>query len=267
MRIIAILTVRNEARVLDRCLRHLAGQGIETCVVDNDSTDGSREIAAAYLGRGVMRLERLPYPGSFELATILRNEERLASEIEADWFIHHDADEIREAPEPHANLAAGIAAADQAGYNAVHFDEFVFLPTADAEEAYEGTDYVARMEHYYFFEPGPLRRLNAWKHLPGIVPNLADTGGHRVAFEGLRAFPIPFVMRHYIALSRAHVIEKYSRPYSPTEVQGGWHGERARFDPARLRLPQRSRLKRKAPGIPWDRSEPWLRHEFFGEST
>src|SRR5688572_20798395 len=245
MRIVALLTVRNEARILDRCLRHLAEQGIETCVVDNDSTDESRAIADSHLGRGVIRVERLPYPGSFELATILQNEERLAREIPADWFMHHDADEIREAPKPFRSLAEGIAAADRAGATAVHFDEFVFLPSDD-QESYEGTDYVARMEHYYFFEPAPLRRVNAWKRLPGVTPDLTTSGGHDVAFRSRRVFPTPFVMRHYIALSRAHAVVKYSRRYSAAEVEErGWHGARARFDASRLRFPSRERLKRK----------------------
>ena len=254
--------------MLDRSLRHLAEQGIETCLIDNDSTDESRAIAESYRGHGVARIERLPYPGAFELATILRNEERLAAEISADWFIHHDADEIREAPAPYRTLAEGLAAADRAGFNAVHFDEFVFLPT-DADESYEGKDFVAQMEHYYFFEPGPLRRLNAWKRLPGVVPDLTASGGHTVTFPGRNVFPTPFVMRHYIALSRAHLIEKYgSRTYSAEEVSlRKWHGPRAAFDPAHLRLPSRDRLKRKRVGVDWDRSEPWLRHEFFGDET
>jgi glycosyltransferase involved in cell wall biosynthesis len=266
VRIVALLTVRNEARVLDRCLRHLADQGIEICVVDNDSVDDSRSIAESFRGHGVIRVERLPYPGSFELATILRNEERLAAEIDADWFIHHDADEIREAPEPFPSLAAGLAEVDRQGFNAVHFDEFVFLPSGD-DESYEGTDFVARMEHYYFFEPGPLRRVNAWKRIPGVTPNLTDSGGHSVEFPGRKVFPTPFVMRHYIALSRAHVVAKYgSRVYSNAEVvERKWHGPRAAFDPSRVRLPPRTRLKRKDPGRPWDRSDPWLRHEFFGD--
>lgn len=44
------------------------------------------------------------YEGKFELTKICKNEERLASEIDADWFIHHDADEIRQAPAPYQTL-------------------------------------------------------------------------------------------------------------------------------------------------------------------
>lgn len=44
------------------------------------------------------------------------NEEKLAAEINADWFIHHDADEIREAPSPYKTLKEGIEDADRQGY-------------------------------------------------------------------------------------------------------------------------------------------------------
>jgi hypothetical protein len=76
-----------------------------------------------------------------------------------------DADEIREAPPPYSTLREGLEGADREGFNAVNFDEFVFLPTSE-EESFEGTDYVASMEYYYFFEPRPLRQVKAWKKVP-----------------------------------------------------------------------------------------------------
>ncbi|MCT7967819.1 glycosyltransferase family 2 protein [Laspinema sp. D1] len=101
MRVVALLTVRNEERYLGRCLEHLYSQGIEICLIDNGSTDKTLDIAQSFLGRGVFRIEHFPFKGCFELEKILLNEEKLAVEIDADWFIHHDADEIREAPSPY----------------------------------------------------------------------------------------------------------------------------------------------------------------------
>jgi hypothetical protein len=242
VRIVALLTVRNEERFLHRCLDHLLSQGVEVCVVDNDSTDRTLEIARAFFGRGVFRIERAPYRRIYAWPELLRHKERLAMEIDADWFLHQDADEIREAPPPYSALREGLEGADREGFNAVNFDEFVFLPTSE-EESFEGTDYVASMEYYYFFEPRPLRQVKAWKKVPGVAVCLAESGGHSADFPGRRIFPSPFVLRHYIALSRAHAIAKYAgRVYAAAAVERGWHKLRATFAPERLRFPPRERL-------------------------
>lgn len=266
LRIVALLAVRNEGLYLARCLEHLHGQGIETCVIDNGSTDDSLEIAKSFIGRGVIRIENLPYPGYFDLQAQLSAKQKIASEIDADWFMHYDADEIREAPAPYHTLKEGIEAADLTGYNAINFDEFVFLPSSEAE-AYEGTDYVATMRYYYFFEPSTLRQIKAWKKTPKMT-GLVESGGHGVDFEGRRIFPVNFIMRHYIVLSAAHAIAKYTkeRVYSRQEVEKkGWHWPRATFTPEKLKLPERSLLKCIDSGV-WDTSQPWNMHTFLGQT-
>ncbi len=160
MRVVALLAIRNEELFLERCLEHLYQQGILTCIIDNGSSDASVAIAQSFIGRGVCRIENLPYNDCFDLPEILKCKERLTKEIDADWFMHCDADEVREAAHPYRTLLEGIEDADRQGFNAINFDEFVFLPT-DENQSFEGNDYVAEMHHYYFFEPYPLRRLNA----------------------------------------------------------------------------------------------------------
>lgn len=263
MRVVALLAVRNEALCLERCLAHLHAQGVETCVIDNESTDATQAIARSFLGRGVFRIDHLPYKGFFDLVEQLQCKERLAREIDADWFLHVDADEIREAPTRWRTLAEAIGAVDAQGCNAINFDEFVFLPTSDSD-AFEGTDYVERMRYYYFFEPDALRRINAWKRQAQPV-ELTSSGGHRVQFEGRRIFPENFILRHYIVLSRGHAIAKYGRDrvYSSAEIdERGWHGARPRFDPGMLKFPDKALLKRVDRGL-WDKSDPWRTHSFM----
>ncbi len=202
MRVAALLAIRNEELYLSRCLEHLFNQGIETCVIDNGSTDRSLEIAKSYLDKGVFRIEHLPFKGVYEWCEILRKKEQLSSEIDADWFIHYDADEIREAPLPYKTLLEGIEEVDRQGYNAIDFDEFVFLPTSD-DESYEGTDYVKTMQYYYIFQPWPLHQVKAWKKTE-VPINLTNSGGHRVEFKGREIFPDLFIFWHYILLSKAH---------------------------------------------------------------
>ncbi len=263
-RVVALIAVRNEELYLERCLRHLYEQGVETCIIDNDSTDRSREIAESFLGRGVFRIERLPYNGCFELEEQLEFKEKLAQEIDADWFIHQDADEIREAPPPFRTLREGIMHVDREGYNAINFDEFVFVPTDD-NESFEGKDYVAEMRYYYYFQRGnKKRRINAWKKQTCGV-NLARWGGHRIFFEGMRIYPENFIMRHYIALSREHAVRKYcGRVFSLEEVQKkGWHLNRVSVTPEDIRMPAKRLLKEYRGDGVWDRTDPWPDHYFL----
>ncbi len=261
MRIVALLTVRNEELHLARCLKHLQHEGIETCLIDNGSTDRTLEIAQQFIGHGVVRIERIPYTGAFDLEAILKNEERLAQEIDADWFIHHDADEIRQAPSPYSTLREAIAAVDAQGYNAINFDEFVFLPT-QRNEAFEQTDYVQTMRYYYFFEPYPIRRVNAWKKNQAL--NLHRSGGHHVEFADQKIFPSSFILRHYIVLSRAHALRKYAGcVYAKTQLDQGQSLKRAAFSPDKLCFPTKDRLKEISNHQEWDRSDPWKEHEFI----
>ena len=263
-RIVALLAIRNESLYLARCLKHLHEQGIETCVIDNESSDNSREIAEQFLGRGVFRIETHPFPSFYDWTGLLAYKEKLAKEIDADWFIHLDADEIHEAPAPFKSLYEGIMKADQEGYNAINFDEFVFLPTAD-DEVFEGTDYVDKMRYYYFFEPTPLRLVRAWKHR-GEAIDLASAGGHSINLNNRKIYPKNFILRHYIVLSRVQAIAKYGkRIYSRYEVEvKGWHGTRATFREEKLVFPSKHLLKCISTNS-WDRSQPWAKHTFLGD--
>ena len=267
MRVVALLAVRNEERYLERCLEHLYRQEIETCLIDNGSTDRTLEIARSFLDRGVMRIEHLPFTGVFELEPQLLCKERLAAEIEADWFIHHDADEIRQAPKPYATLREGIEAVDYSEYNAIDFDEFVFLPTTN-DESFEGCDYVEEMRYYYYFEPdSPDRyRINAWKKNSKV--DLHSFAGHKIIFPGLRVYPNPFIMRHYIVLIRAHAIEKYERrAFSEHELAKSWFSDQVTFRADALSFPSKDHLKKLGAAGGFDKSEPWKSHPLFSRAV
>ncbi len=267
MRIVALLTVRNEEIYIDRCLRHLIAQGIDVCVIDNESTDGTRDIAQSFLGRGVFRIETQANPGYFDLVAQLRTKERLAREIDADWFIHHDADEIREPISNYTTLHDCIEAIDRAGYNAINFEEFVFIPDSDGTGS-PRYDYVERFRTYYFFRPRLFHHVKAWKK-QGLDLDLVSSGGHDVQFPERRIYPENLILRHYIFLSEEHCIRKYSqeRVYSEREVvERGWHGWRSTFESTRLRIPQASELKVLGKAGQWDRSDPKRHHLFIQDN-
>lgn len=266
MRVVAILAIRNEVRYLQRCLTHLREQNVEVAIIDNQSSDETLEIARQNLGRGVIHLETYPYPGHYDWAGLLRRKEELALSLGADWYIHHDADEIRQAPAPYADLRAGLEAVDASGHNAVDFAEFVFVPTS-AQESFEHTDYMRAMRYYYYFQPRPLNRVNAWKNT-GVKVDLASSGGHQVSFPGRSVFPKKFVLRHYIFLSAEHAREKYEcRVFSKAEVETlGWHGWRAKRPHRALVLPTRSRMKETTRTREWNTSVPFTQHAFVADA-
>ena len=262
LRVVALLTVRNEELYLDRCLRHLISHGIEICVIDNESTDKTAEIGRRYLGKGVLRIETIGFNGTFELEKILENEERLSREIDADWFMHHDADEIREPPAPYKTLLEAIVDVDQRGYNAINFDEFVFIPTLEQSDVVP-SDHVSEMKHYYFFEPVLQRQVKLWKSGLQKV-DLRSSAGHRVKFPGRQIFPRPFILRHYIALSASHWITKYeTRKFSERELVRGWHVTRLHMNKDTIRVLPCKELTKLASDKTWDRSRPHRHHPFL----
>jgi len=264
-RVVAIIAARNEELCIETCIRHLASQGIDVFILDNDSEDKTLDIAKSYLGKGVIGIERQPYLGYFDLAEILLKKEHVAKSIQADWFMHYDTDEIREAPLPYANLREAIFDADQRGYNAINFDEFVFMPGEG--ESFENRDYVKEMTQYYFFEPNIIRHIKAWKKNNFI--NLVDSGGHKIKFRGIKIFPVNFILRHYIILSLKYAAKKYCirNYFKKNVIERGWHGQRATIKADNIILPPQEILKVYKNDRVWDKSDPWRKHYFlhYGE--
>jgi glycosyltransferase involved in cell wall biosynthesis len=262
MKAIAIIAVRNEARYIGRCLRHLAEQDINFVIIDNESTDDTRAEASHFAGHGLVHIETFPYNGFYDWVGLLKRKETIARQLDAEWFMHFDADEIPESPVRGERFMDWILKIDTEGYSAINFDEFVFLPT-NSDENYEGTDYVSEMRKYFFFEPHPQRLVRAWRKAPDI--DLSSSGGHAARFAGCMVYPVNFALRHYIALSEAYLRKKYTheRIYSPAEVAKGWHGWRAVFGQVCVQLPAPCELVDTSTDGGWDRSRPATRHLFI----
>jgi glycosyltransferase involved in cell wall biosynthesis len=266
MRVVALLATYNEERFVEGCLRHLTAQGLETYLIDNGSTDRTVELASAHLGRGLIGIETAPRDGVYAWRPLLERKARLAAELDADWFVHLDADEIRLPPHPGTTLAEALAEADAAGDNAVNFLEFTFVPTREAPD-HDHPDYERTMRSYYHFRPRLPDRLNAWKRQATPV-DLASSGGHIVRFEGLRMHPRPFLMRHYLHLSADHARRKYvERRYDAGEVAGGWHRARAGLRAEDIVLPSAADLKAYTGDHALDASDPWARHPLFARQA
>lgn len=262
MRVIALLATYNEERFIVPCLEHLGRQGVETYLIDNESTDATVRLARPFLGRGLIGIESFPRRGVYRWRGILERKEQLAAELAADWFLHVDADEIRLPPVAGQTLSEALMAADRAGFNAVNFREFTFVPTRQSPD-HDHPDYPCTMRWYYPYKPAGAEQIKAWKKPPGLV-ELAWSGGHRVRFPGLRMCPTFFPMRHYLFLSVAHAVRKYvQRPYAPEELALGWHRARSRLRADDIVLQDEVELRRYVADDRLDPSGPLQRHPLF----
>jgi Glycosyl transferase family 2 len=261
LRVVAILATYNERRFVGPCLDHLHQQGVQTYLIDNCSTDETVEIAERHLGRGLIGIDSLPREeGAFSLVVQMQRKEELVGKLEADWFIHLDADEVRLPPPGWGTLAEALAEVDRQGYNAVNFLEFTFVPTREAPD-HDHPEFHRTLRTYYPFCPSHPHQLKAWKAAAAPQPDLASTGGHRVAFTGLRMHPRSFPMKHYLFLSAGHAIEKYGeRRFDPAEVDRGWHGWRTQVTAGNLHLPRESELRVSRSDRDLDPSAPRRHH-------
>lgn len=262
MRAIAIVAAYNEERFVGGCIEHLHRHGVEAYLLDNDSTDRTVEIAREHLGRGLIGLERVPRGATYAWRGLLERKAELAAEIDADWFLHVDADEIRLPPRPEETLVDALARVERDGANAVDFQELTFVPTQEHPD-HDHPRFRETMRWYYPFSARPHDQVKAWKRQEEPV-DLTSSAGHRVDFPGIRIHAEAFPMLHYQFLSIPHAIEKYvDRAYHAAEVAAGWHVARAALRAEDIRLLPESELRTYAGQGQLDASEPWSRHPLF----
>jgi hypothetical protein len=202
---------------------------------------------------------RLPSDEVYRWTSLLEWKMQWAGEIAADWFIHHDSDEIMHSYRPGETLASAISRVAQTGANVINLDEFVFLPVDH--------DYVPDcagpqpLKHYYFFEPHPLRLNRIWRS--GLGFSMVDSGGHRIGGEKILVAKESLALRHYIVRDQSHASSKYSsRVFDPDELAKGWHFQRHNQPVRRFLLPRAENLKAlKSPEArDFDKSEPKTSH-------
>jgi hypothetical protein len=201
----------------------LQEQGISVHVVDNWSTDGSADIVHDFKLQGY---ERFPADGPspyYSWRLLLQRVEELAYRSDADWCIHHDADEIRRSPRAGESLLDGLERVGREGYSAVNFQVYHFMPVDDL--------YVGNPErHFRCYTVGhpdsQMRQVKAWKRTDCRV-DLSSTGGHFAKFPGMLVSPEFFVLKHYPLRTSAQAERKVIRErvgrYDPAERAMKWH--------------------------------------------
>lgn len=228
-RVIAILTVYNEQDIIFHSVKRLIDNGIDVYIINNWSSDGTAAAVESFLGKGLIGIEYFPHKTStdtYDWTLLLARVEELTHVLKADWFIHHDADEIRESPWPEMSLKEAIQYVDQLGFSAIDHTVLDFHPINN--NFISGSEFK---NHFSFFEfgcrPGHFRQIKAWKNL-GLPITLSETGGHDVNFFGRRVFPYKFLLRHYPVRSQFHgekkiLSERKLRFNSEERKLRGWH--------------------------------------------
>lgn len=224
--VVAIMTAYNEEDIVVPSVRRLTDQGIGVYFIDNWSTDHTYELVKGL--PGLVGVERFPADGPagrYEWRRMLTRVEELAGTIPADWFIHHDVDEVRLSPWPGVSLRDGLARADRAGFNCVDHVVLTFHPVDDG--CPPGTDPGTYFRHYEFGTRADLMvQVKAWKNL-GVPVSLAASGGHEACFPGRRVYPYKFLLKHYPIRSQGHGERKVFADRKPRwdadEKECGWH--------------------------------------------
>ena len=225
-RVVAIVAAYNEEDVIGPSIEKLIDDGVGVYVIDNWSTDRTAEIVRGFEGRGLVGSERFPATPDdrFALRSLLVRATEVAAGLEADWCVHHDADERRLGPWPGLGLRESLWRVDRAGFNAVDFTVANYRPIDNSYEP--GSDFE---EHFRNFEFGDtsdlLVQIKAWKNDRRV--DLVGSAGHQARFANRRVFPYKFLLKHYPIRSQAHGERKIFRERIPRwdrhERVRGWH--------------------------------------------
>lgn len=224
--ICAIMSAYNEEDVIEESIEKLIAQGVDVYLIDNKSTDKTVERARKFLGHGLIDIETMVFYENdkevYNWSGILKKKESLSKDLNYDWFIHTDADEIRYSPWHGTTLRDGINAVDKLGFNLVNFKLFDFKLTkaVDAEASIE-------QELQYYAEAASFnsRQVKAWKKCSEI--DLVTHGGHIAKVENPRLFPVRFILKHYpvrsIEQGTKKILHERLGRFSAAEKEKNWH--------------------------------------------
>jgi glycosyltransferase involved in cell wall biosynthesis len=225
-RVCAIMSAYNEADVIHESIQKLIQQEVDVYLLDNGSTDDTVEIANQFLNKGLIKVERCVFTENgkevYDWTALLKRKEELSRQLDYDWFMHVDADEIRYSPWAHRNLREGIELVDQMGFNLINFRLFNFRLTHEksADQSIEEA-----LTHYSTVEQFNRMQVKAWKKSSGI--DLVSHAGHLALLPQPKIFPIRFIHKHYpvrsIEQGTRKIIKERLARYSTSDRRKGWH--------------------------------------------
>jgi hypothetical protein len=213
VKLIMTLLVRDEADVVDAQLAYHLHAGVDSVIAtDNASSDGTIEILERYERAGLLRLEREPADDMRQAEWVTRMARLAATEHDADWVVHADADEFWW---PRGGSLKDVLATVPARYGVVRGCWRHFVPRPD-----DGSFFAERMIVRLATPAHPGAKETIF-HAHQKVAHRAhpeveiDAGNHNAAgpgLEPLRAWH-PLEVMHFSFRSAAQLERK---------ARGGW---------------------------------------------
>ncbi len=227
-KVLAIIHCYNEKDIIGETVDHLLHQGLDVCVIDNCSADGTYELLLEkYKNNKRVYIRRSEnYDNKYKWSLLLKITENITHEFRNfyDWFMHCDADEIRYSPYSEITLQEMISFVDFLGYNAIDFTVIDFRFTDEDENT--NSNYVNNLTYFEFCKrPGCFQQIKCWKYAHDI--NLANSGGHEAYFNNRKIYPIKFLIKHYALRNKEQAYKKIfldrMNRLDEEERKKGWH--------------------------------------------
>jgi hypothetical protein len=183
MRLVAVSIVKNEADIIEAFVRHSLAWVDRHLVFDHDSTDGTREILQALRAEG-LRVELFTDDalGNLQQARSNHLVRHAATEVQADWILPLDADEILTGPgRPELEKYLAALPPDQPA----SLPLLNYYPTAEDDPAEANP--VLRLRHCQR-TPSVTRKVVIPRAL-ALDPGVAAGKGSHVLLRGDSALP------------------------------------------------------------------------------
>lgn len=206
MKIVLTLLVRDEADIVDSCIRYHLERGVDLVLAtDHRSVDGTTDILRRYERDGALRLLREDGETLEQAAWVTRMARLAATEHGADWVINCDADEFWW---PRRGTIREILAAVPGRYGAVRglWRHFVLRP--DGDGAFHERMTVRRRPSDDFADPYHAGLKVAHRASPDVV---VSKGNHDAEGPGLLLLRewFPFEVLHFPIRTAAQLERKY----------------------------------------------------------
>ena len=139
MRLVMTLLCRDEVDIIANTIRFHLDHGVDHLIItDNGSVDGTLETLQGFLPSGKMTLIQEPRHDHNQAVWVTRMARMAATELNADWLIHGDADEFWWPA--CGNLKAELQCVP-AEWDAVHIERRNFLPPPQRSDSAESAPF------------------------------------------------------------------------------------------------------------------------------